>query len=647
MGPVFYMTEFAFVLLFIVFIWLFMLQDKISSLQFQIKQLKKNQKPNSEANKKETINQAAQASTPKEIVKPIPQTVAPITTKPVQQKEKAPFPVVKLFSWIGGFTLLLGIIFLAKYSLEHNLISPTLRIIVGILLGMILWGIGANIKKKEQVATAHTLLGCGIGTCYITVFCAYYFYQMFTLPIASILLGIITLISFATSVWKNAKYIGVLSQIIGFLTPFILSATNSVLLCLIYILFIALASVTTAIKKGWDHQFIIALVLSTLCQSALISENVSSINLYSFHLFLVSFEVLFLGAAFITKKGWMFFATVLANIFLQFALTDENTSSLTFITVCSVITCLLPLSLTLGFYKKIIDEKWAWIATCLASITTCITLYCTLDFQTLGKGFIACIFACTYAIITYWMYTRNPSTEKNQNLRLAFLANLTTIFATLAIALQFSHQWLTIALALEGMLCIAINRYLNVVALNWIARMIFSSVAIRLLLNPFVFDYYTYTNKFFNWYLYTYGICASAMLLGAWLWKEKGENKICKYLQFLGGLTLFWLLNIQIANYFTSGHILSFDIFHDFSLTATYTIVWILIGAVCALLNIKTKNYVCISGLVLIGLALLKLFVLDIWILKLEIRILVLICVSIILILLPFIYQKYKHLLDK
>src|SRR5438045_643818 len=49
---------------------------------------------------------------------------------------------VKLFAWIGGFVLFLGIVFLVKYSFENNLITPAMRGVVGTVLrlGLIVTG---------------------------------------------------------------------------------------------------------------------------------------------------------------------------------------------------------------------------------------------------------------------------------------------------------------------------------------------------------------------------------------------------------------------------------------------------------------------------------------------------------------------------
>ena len=41
------------------------------------------------------------------------------------------FMGVKLFAWLGGFALFLGVVFFVKYSFDNNLISPQMRVTEG------------------------------------------------------------------------------------------------------------------------------------------------------------------------------------------------------------------------------------------------------------------------------------------------------------------------------------------------------------------------------------------------------------------------------------------------------------------------------------------------------------------------------------
>src|SRR5436190_20738736 len=46
------------------------------------------------------------------------------------------FMGAKLFAWIGGLALFLGVAFFVKYSFEHNLIPPALRVAIGFVVGV-------------------------------------------------------------------------------------------------------------------------------------------------------------------------------------------------------------------------------------------------------------------------------------------------------------------------------------------------------------------------------------------------------------------------------------------------------------------------------------------------------------------------------
>lgn len=43
---------------------------------------------------------------------------------------------MKLFAWIGGLALFLGVAFFVKYSFENNLVPPELRVTLGFLTGV-------------------------------------------------------------------------------------------------------------------------------------------------------------------------------------------------------------------------------------------------------------------------------------------------------------------------------------------------------------------------------------------------------------------------------------------------------------------------------------------------------------------------------
>src|SRR5262249_61178708 len=90
---------------------------------------------------------------PQELVKSsAPQIVRP-SKRPIDWEQ---FMGAKLFAWIGGFALFLGVAFFVKYSFEHNLIRPELRVAIGFAVGAGLVVGGLLLKRKENAVTAQS-----------------------------------------------------------------------------------------------------------------------------------------------------------------------------------------------------------------------------------------------------------------------------------------------------------------------------------------------------------------------------------------------------------------------------------------------------------------------------------------------------------
>ena len=61
-----------------------------------------------------------------------------------------------VFAWLGDLALFFAIAFLVKYSLDHDLIAPWLRIALGYLVSMGLTVGGIRLRRKELRVTSQT-----------------------------------------------------------------------------------------------------------------------------------------------------------------------------------------------------------------------------------------------------------------------------------------------------------------------------------------------------------------------------------------------------------------------------------------------------------------------------------------------------------
>src|SRR6476661_404783 len=188
---------------------------------------------------------------PRELLKPRAPQIARPTKPPIDWEQ---FMGAKLFAWIGGLALFLGIAFFVRYSFEHNLIPPELRIAIGFVLGAGLIVGGLLLKRKENAITAQTLCATGILVLYgVTFACrSYYHFAFFGLIPTFLLMTLITAVAFLLAVRLNAIVVAVLGIAGGFLTPALLSTGQDHPLGLfVYIALLDVGLLALAQRKGW------------------------------------------------------------------------------------------------------------------------------------------------------------------------------------------------------------------------------------------------------------------------------------------------------------------------------------------------------------------------------------------------------------
>ena len=130
---------------------------------------------------------------------------------------------VKLFAWVGGLALFLGVAFFVKWSFDRNLITPLMRVIIGAVTGLGLIGGGLLIPRARYMVTAQTLCATGIVVLYADCFAAHAYYGFIDSIPAFALMAVITAAAFTLAVRLDAQVIAVMGLLGGFLTPPLLS----------------------------------------------------------------------------------------------------------------------------------------------------------------------------------------------------------------------------------------------------------------------------------------------------------------------------------------------------------------------------------------------------------------------------------------
>jgi uncharacterized membrane protein len=239
--------------------------------------------------------------------------------------------------------------------------------------------------------------------------------------------------------------------------------------------------------------------------------------------------------------------------------------------------------------------------------------------------------------------------------QLAWFGGVALFFITLIFPLQFDRKWLTIAWALEGAaLCWLFQRVPHK-GLHWTALGLLTVAFVRLAVNPEVLSYHQRSGAaIFNWFLYTYGLVAAAQFAAIKLIRPPHERLGAINLHGLfgafGGVLLFLLLNIEIADYFTAPgeHFITFKFSGNLARDMCYSIGWGLFSLGLLITGFKLEaRSVRYAGIGLMGITLLKLFLHDLANIDSIYRIGALIVVAFIALAASFLYQRFFDRVSK
>jgi len=159
--------------------------------------------------------------------------------------------------WIGGAAFALGGFFLVKYSIDNNLLSPLVRVVLGVLLGLGLLAGGDVIRQRPDFANgrriAQSLSGAGIAVLYAAVYAATSLYHLIPPALGFAGMAAITATAIVLSL-RYGKPIALLGLICGFLAPALVESNDPSAFVLFSYLFCLFAGAMVLIRQQawWD-----------------------------------------------------------------------------------------------------------------------------------------------------------------------------------------------------------------------------------------------------------------------------------------------------------------------------------------------------------------------------------------------------------
>src|SRR5262245_16107043 len=202
-----------------------------------------------------------------EVATPPPLSPPPKATPAINWEQ---FMGVKLFAWIGGLALFLGVVFFVKYAFEHNLVPPELRVAMGFLIGVGLVGGGTMLHRNPRyTVTAQTLCATGVVILYATTFAcrSIYHFEFFGFIPTFLLMILITTTAFFLAVRLDALVVAILGMLGGFLTPVLLSTGEDNPFGLFgYIAILDAGLIVVALHRRWFFLTALAAIGTVLMQ---------------------------------------------------------------------------------------------------------------------------------------------------------------------------------------------------------------------------------------------------------------------------------------------------------------------------------------------------------------------------------------------
>jgi uncharacterized membrane protein len=274
-----------------------------------------------------------------------------------------------------GF-LLLGVGFLFKYSYDHGLLSPPLRVACGAAIGAALTFAGVKLRGSRH-RLARVLLGGASATFYITVFAASELYQLIPGNIAFAGMIGVTMATFVAAVSQRDAILANIATIGGFATPFVLDSpfptgVESDLGTLVYMVCVLLGATSIYIMRGW-RSVVVTSALAMWTFLALSAGNATGLFQQTAIQLAIVLTLLATGVApvFVAVRNH------LARVAARDADggDDEKTVGLVTASVLASVTPFIALLVSHGVWPTASPLVWFVIGIVLAAIYGCGSVY--------------------------------------------------------------------------------------------------------------------------------------------------------------------------------------------------------------------------------------------------------------------------------
>ncbi|MEI7499437.1 MAG: DUF2339 domain-containing protein [Bacteroidota bacterium] len=184
--------------------------------------------------------------------------------KPKIKSDIEKFIGENLINKIGIVFTIIGVGIGAKYAIDHDLISPWTRIILGYLVGLALFGFAIRLKKQFENFSA-VLLSGSMAIMYFITFAAYNFYGLIPLPLTFVLMALFTWFTVAAAITYNNQVIAHIGLVGAYAVPFLLGDDSGKIVILFsYMALINVGILIISFRKYWKPLYYSSFIITWL-----------------------------------------------------------------------------------------------------------------------------------------------------------------------------------------------------------------------------------------------------------------------------------------------------------------------------------------------------------------------------------------------
>lgn len=561
---------------------------------------------------------------------PIPETVPP--PAPVLEEERAPeaapppSPAVeetrrpwltanlssRLPIALGSLALALAGAFLVKYTVEHGLIGPTLRIVLGFVFGAGMVAAGEWMRSRSA-GIAQGLAAAGVSVVYATVLSGVNLWDVIPAGVGFFLMAANTVAAVILSL-RHGPWVAVLGMVGGFLTPFWIGTQDpSPGLLFTYLFFLQVGLLTVARRRQWWIIPILTLAGSVVSSFVwfffLMSSGLGTTPALVFVLassasFVLAARSMDLPKDPLARKVsmslvWGSLVSAVALLGIMVAATDFAPVEWTFLGIVGAGTLVLgridPRYEGLGAFAaagtalllfgwtiagvdaadgsvfaaavlalgslyafggwlamrgSVRPDRWAVLSGASAVAYTLIA-YAGIPQSVFDPpwGLVFLGVATLCAAAAVPVLRRRKEIVGNEMAATA-LASASAVLAVVAVPMELEREWITVAWALGiPVLAWASNR-LRLPLVGRFGWVLALFVTIRLVPNPGLSGYPLGDTPLWNWMLWGYGLSIAALTAGSVLHRRNGERRFAEILAWASMALGLVFLTLEIRHLF-------------------------------------------------------------------------------------------------